>query len=46
MKADLVANLDMDESRNEKYRKLKEKHPTGNEWMNTGDYGVIQLLLI
>jgi len=46
LKADLVANLDTDETRNENYRKLKEKYPTGNEWMNTGDYGVIQLLLV
>ena len=46
LKADLVANLDLDESSNEKYRKLKVKHPTGNAWMNTGDYGVIQLLIV
>ena len=44
LKADLCVNLDTDLSTNENYRKLKELHPTGNNWMNTGDYGLIQLV--
>lgn len=43
LKADLCANIDTNESTNEKFRKLKETYPTGNAWMNTGEYGVIQL---
>lgn len=43
LKADLVANLDFSD---EKVRKIKDEHGESKAWMNTGEYGVIQILRV
>lgn len=43
LKADLVANLDLSDS---KMKKIKAEYGESKDWMNTGDYGVIQVLKV
>ena len=46
IKADLIANLDLDEANNKAYGRVKKKFGENKVWMTTGDYGLVQLATV